>query len=83
MTRVLAMRVADLKERAKGTDCSRTCAECGKRVGLAPSSVRALKDHPGSTIVCSRCVVIDEHDQPLLAPGAAEEIAAYRKRWSH
>lgn len=75
--RIIGVRTVDAVHAAPGTKAGFKCEECGFDVSLAPSGQGIVLRHAGAQIVCSRCFRPKRGERPALAPGAAEEIAAF------
>lgn len=68
---LICMRLADMTCVHPRQDDSRTCAECGERVGIYPSGQKALKANPAMVIVCARCAFANpdpDAEHALAAP---------------
>ena len=52
MAYVVGLRALDLPAIHPELDTSRTCAVCGRRVGLYPPAMRLLEENPSIRVVC-------------------------------
>jgi hypothetical protein len=69
---LVVMRLDDMWNTHPDQDNSHVCSRCGARVGIYPSGQRALKDHPGTPVICSVCAAVEKG--PILpALGSIEE----------
>ena len=75
---LICMRLADMTVTHPRQDESRTCAQCGERVGIYPSGQKALKANPALRIVCARCAFANPAtfgpDAEPMPAGPIEEI---------
>ncbi len=53
--KVLVCSLADAPMVARGSVFHHQCAKCGRRVAVAPTGQRFLKDNPQTQIVCLFC----------------------------
>jgi ribosomal protein S27E len=78
---LICMRFADMRVLHDETNTEHTCALCGHTLGIYPSGMRAIREHPGITLLCQVC------GTPTLAgnsfgpaPGALDEIGQGKRR---
>jgi hypothetical protein len=65
---LLVMHAADMVRVHPETDWSRTCSQCGARVGIYPSGQDVLRRRPDVIIICNRC---EPNKSPIILPSGA------------
>lgn len=74
---LLICALADAAVVVPGSSFEHVCAECGRRVMVAPSGQKVLKQFSSMpTISCMDCAPVDWLRQPLEFIGTVEEIAS-------
>jgi hypothetical protein len=68
---VTAMRRADMLVRHPNTDYTHVCSKCGKQLGIYPSTVKLLAQHPDTVLICNHC---NPGPPKQMVPGAEDEI---------
>jgi hypothetical protein len=57
------------------------CAECGRKVWMAPTSQRFLQSKPSARVICIQCAEVVCADlEPTVLPGMIEELLGWRDR---
>jgi hypothetical protein len=62
---LVCTRLVDMVRVHPHQDNSKVCSRCGERVGIYPSSQKALRNNPGITIMCAVCAMADYEKQPF------------------
>jgi len=72
---LVVMRLADMHRQHPAQDNSKVCSKCGERVGIYPSSRRALRDNPGLPVICIICATsAAPPDLEARPAGTIEEV---------
>lgn len=68
---VTACRRDDMVVRHPQTDYTHVCSQCGAPLGIYPSTVKLLAEHPDTVLICNHC---NPGPPDRLVPGAEKEI---------
>lgn len=68
---ITAMRRVDMVVRHPDTAYTHNCSQCDAQLGIYPSTVKLLAEHPDTVLVCNRC---NPAPPQQMVPGAEDEI---------
>lgn len=72
---ILIAAPADAPLTSPGSTFTHQCGKCGRRVMVAPTGQRLLREQPGTSIVCLPCFLADPPKNLEFRPaGSTEEI---------
>jgi hypothetical protein len=75
---VHVMRADEMIIAHPDTDYTHTCQKCEATVGIYPSTVKLMQEHPNVVLICNHCMG-QSMLHPLVPGAEAEIMSSYRR----